>query len=135
MLERCAKDIAERCTRVRRTVLFYGFFLFGNFACLDRQSNDPVLAVNADDLDLDVITGCQRVTGVLGAITGEAGVGGEAVGRIDIKESHSVVEVHEQVARTVIQSLNGTSIHGRAARVDFDRPRGKAPPRKGRSPR
>ncbi|MDE3002986.1 MAG: DEAD/DEAH box helicase [Gemmatimonadota bacterium] len=72
---------------------------------------------------------------LLGAITGEAGVGGEAVGRIDIKESHSVVEVHEQVARTVIQSLNGTSIHGRAARVDFDRPRGKAPPRKGRSPR
>ena len=69
---------------------------------------------------------------LLGAITGEASVGGDAVGRIEIRESHSVVEVHEQVARTVIQSLNGTSIRGRAARVDFDRPRTKSPPRKGR---
>lgn len=69
---------------------------------------------------------------LLGAITGEASVGGDAVGRIEIRESHSVVEVHEQVARTVIQSLNGTSIRGRAARVDFDRPRSKSPPRKGR---
>ncbi|MGB1839956.1 MAG: DbpA RNA binding domain-containing protein, partial [Longimicrobiales bacterium] len=70
-----------------------------------------------------------------GAITGEAGVGGEAVGRIEIRESHSLVEVHEPVARTIIQALNGTSIRGRAARVDFDRPRAKAPPRRGRPAR
>jgi ATP-dependent RNA helicase DeaD len=60
---------------------------------------------------------------LLGAITGEAGIDGAAVGRIDIKESHSVVEVHDAVARNVIQALNGTSIKGRSARVDFDRPR------------
>ncbi len=72
---------------------------------------------------------------LLGAITGEAGVGGEAVGRIEIRESHSLVEVHEPVARTIIQALNGTSIRGRAARVDFDRPRAKAPPRRGRPAR
>ena len=72
---------------------------------------------------------------LLGAITGEAGVGGDSVGRIEIRESHSLVEVHEPVARTIIQALNGTSIRGRATRVDFDRPRGKAPPRRGRAPR
>ncbi len=72
---------------------------------------------------------------VVGAITGEAGVGGDAIGRIEIRESHSLVEVHETAARTIIQSLNGTSIRGRAARVDFDRPRTKAPPRRGRPTR
>jgi ATP-dependent RNA helicase DeaD len=61
---------------------------------------------------------------LLGAITGEAGVGGDAVGRIDIKESHSLVEVHDAVAQKVIRAINGTTIKGRAARVDFDRPRG-----------
>ena len=66
---------------------------------------------------------------LLGAITGEAGIDGASVGRIDIKESHSVVEVHDVVARKVIQALNGTSIKGRSARVDFDRPR-KTPARR-----
>jgi ATP-dependent RNA helicase DeaD len=60
---------------------------------------------------------------VLGAITGEAGVSGDAVGRIDIKESHSLVEVHDTVARKVIDAINGTTIKGRAVRADFDRPR------------
>ena len=69
---------------------------------------------------------------LLGAITGEAGIDGAAVGRIDIKESHSIVEVHDAVARNVIQALNGTSIKGRSARVDFDRPR-KTPARRPKS--
>ncbi len=60
---------------------------------------------------------------LLGAITGEAGVAGEAVGRIDIKESHSLVEVHDTEARKVIKALNGTTIRGRAVRADFDRPK------------
>lgn len=60
---------------------------------------------------------------LLGAITGEAGVPGEAVGRIDIKESHTVVEVHDSVAPKVIGAINGTTIRGRAVRADFDRPR------------
>ncbi|MDX1647481.1 MAG: DEAD/DEAH box helicase [Longimicrobiales bacterium] len=72
---------------------------------------------------------------LLGAITGEAGVSGDAVGRIDIHESHSLVEVHDTVARPVIRALNGTTIKGRSVRVDFDRPRrgGRKPRRTGRS--
>ncbi len=60
---------------------------------------------------------------LLGAITGEANVNGEAVGRIDIKESHTLVEVHDDMAQQVIKSLNGTTISGRAVRADFDRPK------------
>jgi ATP-dependent RNA helicase DeaD len=60
---------------------------------------------------------------LLGAITGEANVSGDAVGRIDIRERHTIVEVHEEVARAIIRAVNGTTIRGRAVRVDFDRPR------------
>lgn len=67
-----------------------------------------------------------RTGDLLGAITGEAGVQGSSVGKIDIKESHSLVEVHDSVARQVIQAINGTTIKGRSVRVDFDRPRGPA---------
>ena len=71
---------------------------------------------------------------LLGAITGETGVTGDAVGKIEIRESHSVVEVHDTVARKVIQAINGTTIKGRSVRADFDRPR-KGPPKRGRPSR
>lgn len=77
-----------------------------------------------------------RAGDLVGAITGEAGVDGHAVGKIDIRESHTVVEVHDSVSRQVIKALNGTTIRGRAVRADFDRPRRGAPqarrPRGGR---
>ncbi|MEQ1856446.1 MAG: DbpA RNA binding domain-containing protein [Longimicrobiales bacterium] len=76
---------------------------------------------------------------LVGAITGEAGIDGKQVGKIDIRESHTVVEVHDSVARQVIKAINGTTIKGRAVRADFDRPRrvDKAPraPRTPRAPR
>lgn len=67
---------------------------------------------------------------LLGAITGETGVTGDAVGRIEIRESHSLVEVHDTVARKVIQAINGTTIKGRSVRADYDRPRKSTPPRR-----
>lgn len=80
---------------------------------------------------------------LLGAITGESNIGGTKVGKIEIKESHSVVEVQEPVAQKVIAALNGTTIRGRAVRADFDRgrparPGGGSPrggPPRGRPPR
>jgi ATP-dependent RNA helicase DeaD len=70
-----------------------------------------------------------RAGDLLGAITGEAGVAAEAIGKIDIKESHALVEVHDSVARAVIQAINGTTIKGRSVRADFDRPRRGIPQR------
>jgi ATP-dependent RNA helicase DeaD len=72
---------------------------------------------------------------LVGAITGEAGVPGSTVGKVEIRQSHTLVEVHEPVARKVIAALNGTTIRGRAVRADFDRPRSHGGPPRGRSPR
>ena len=67
---------------------------------------------------------------LLGSITSESGIKGSRVGRIDVRESHSLVEVRESDAAKVIAALNGTTMGGRALRVDYDRapdrrPRGK----------
>lgn len=58
---------------------------------------------------------------LVGAITGEAGVPGETVGRIDIRESHSTVEVASADASRIIEALNGRTLKGRSVRVDYDR--------------
>jgi len=75
---------------------------------------------------------------LVGAITGEADIPGSKVGKIDIRESHTVVEVMEPVAAKVISALNGTTIRGRSVRADFDRPkvrRGPEGERRGGPPR
>jgi ATP-dependent RNA helicase DeaD len=58
---------------------------------------------------------------LVGAMTGEAGIAGDQVGKIDIRESHSTVEVASPMAAQVIQALNGRTIKGRSLRVDYDR--------------
>lgn len=58
---------------------------------------------------------------LVGAITGEAGVDASKLGRIDLRDTFSLVEVEPGIAEKVIKALNGTSIRGRAARVDFHR--------------
>lgn len=78
---------------------------------------------------------------LLGAITGEADIPGSKVGKIEIRDAHSVVEVMEPVARKIISALNGTTIRGRSVRADFDRGKARPPagprggPPKGRAPR
>jgi ATP-dependent RNA helicase DeaD len=62
-----------------------------------------------------------RPADIVGAITGEAGIKGDQVGRVDIRETFSVVEVAAPVAEKVIRALNGTTMRGRSLRVDFDR--------------
>jgi len=69
---------------------------------------------------------------LVGVITGEAGIRGEEVGRIDIRDSFSVVEVAAPVAEKVIRALNGTTLKGRSVRVDYDRRGAAGPPRRGR---
>ena len=72
---------------------------------------------------------------ILGAITGEAGVEGDSVGKIDIRESHTTVEVATEVAGRVLEALNGRTLKDRSLRVDYDRKnRGSGgKPRRGRS--
>ena len=62
-----------------------------------------------------------RPSDLVGAITGEAGIKGEQVGRVDIRDTFSVVEIAAGVADRVIGALNGTTMRGRSLRVDYDR--------------
>lgn len=58
---------------------------------------------------------------LVGAIIGEAGIKGDQIGRIEIRETFSRVEVAGEVAEKVIRALNGTSVRGRSVRADLDR--------------
>jgi ATP-dependent RNA helicase DeaD len=62
---------------------------------------------------------------LVGAITNEAGVSRSDLGRVDVRERHSTVEVSSSVANAVVSRLTGVQIRGRRviARVDEDRPR------------
>jgi ATP-dependent RNA helicase DeaD len=61
---------------------------------------------------------------LMGAITKQAGITSADIGKIDVRESHSLVEVAPGAAVTVVDKLTGTSIRGRraVARIDTERP-------------
>jgi ATP-dependent RNA helicase DeaD len=58
---------------------------------------------------------------LVGALAGEANIAGSRIGKIEIRDSFSIVEVESDVADQVIRAVNGTTIKGRSARVDYDR--------------
>ena len=69
-----------------------------------------------------------RAGDLVGAIAGEADIPGSAVGKIDIRDTFSIVEVPADVAQKVIDSVNGTTMKGRSMRVDYDRGGDRARP-------
>jgi ATP-dependent RNA helicase DeaD len=66
---------------------------------------------------------------IVGAIAGEAGIPGSHVGKIDLRENFTIVEIHADDAERVIEALNGTTVKGRSLRVDFHRGGGDRPRR------
>lgn len=64
---------------------------------------------------------------LVGAATGEAGVQGSQVGKVEIRDTFSRMEVDGSVAGRVVKALNGITIRGRAVRADYDRGTGRAP--------
>lgn len=60
---------------------------------------------------------------LVGAIAGEGGIPGDRVGKIDLRESHSLVEVAASDAASVIARVNGTMIRGRRVVVRAERDR------------
>jgi ATP-dependent RNA helicase DeaD len=58
---------------------------------------------------------------LLGALAGESGVEGSSFGKIEIRDTYSLVEVRPADAEKVIKAVNGSTIRGRSARVDYDR--------------
>lgn len=58
---------------------------------------------------------------LVGALAGEAGIKGTQIGKIEVRDNFSIVEVEAGVADRVISAVNGTTIRGRSVRVDYDR--------------
>lgn len=58
-----------------------------------------------------------RPADIVGAIAGESPASGEQIGRIEIRDTHSLVEIAAPVADRVIKSLARTAIRGRPTNV------------------
>jgi ATP-dependent RNA helicase DeaD len=60
---------------------------------------------------------------LVGAISGEAGITSDRIGRIEVRENHSLVEIAADVAERVVEKMTGASVRGRrvVARVDRER--------------
>ena len=74
-----------------------------------------------------------RPADLVGMITSKAGVAGSDVGRIDVRESHSTIEVASELADQIIDRASGTIVKGRRALLKRDeRParREDRPPRR-----
>jgi len=62
-----------------------------------------------------------RPADLVGAITGEAGVGSHVIGSIEIADRFSIVEVPTALATRILFALRATKIRGRKVTVNRDR--------------
>ena len=81
-----------------------------------------------------------RAQEIISAITTEAGIPGSQVGRVEVRDTHAIVEVASAVAELVVSKIGGAVVRGRKvqARLDApkeDRPARSAPPARGGPPR
>ena len=60
---------------------------------------------------------------LVGAITAEAGITRESIGKIDLRENHSLVEIASGEAERVVAALTGTTLRGRRLIARLDRGR------------
>jgi ATP-dependent RNA helicase DeaD len=77
-----------------------------------------------------------RAQEIITAITSEAGIPGSQVGKVEVRDTHSLVEVASGVAELVVGKITGAVVRGRKvqARLDApkeDRPARSGPPRSG----
>lgn len=70
-----------------------------------------------------------RPADLVGAITGEAAVPGDAVGAIEIGDRFSIVEVSDGDADAVLEALRRATIRGRRVTASRYQPKAKRPPR------
>ena len=68
-----------------------------------------------------------RTGDVLSGIDNDAGVQGTEVGKIDIRDSHTIVEVSPASAATIVEKLSGKTMSGRRVIVRPDQDAGERP--------
>jgi ATP-dependent RNA helicase DeaD len=81
-----------------------------------ERSNEPMIRLFVNVGSRDEV----RPGDIVGAFTNEGGITSGEVGKIDVRESHSVVEVASSVVDGVIERVTGTAIRGRRAIVRRD---------------
>ena len=72
-----------------------------------------------------------RAQEIIAAITTEAGIPGSQVGKVEVRDTHSLVEVASSVAELVVGKLTGSVVRGRRVQARLDTPREDRPARTG----
>ena len=81
-----------------------------------RESSGPMVSLFASVGAREGV----RPADLVGMITSKAGVAGSDVGRVDIRESHSTIEVASGLADQIIDRASGTIVKGRRALLKRD---------------
>lgn len=75
---------------------------------------------------------------LVGSIANESGISSDQIGKIELRDTHSIVEISTPVAEQVAEKMNGITVRGKrlTMRVDNDRPasrsdRGERAPSRG----
>jgi len=72
-----------------------------------------------------------RAQELVAAVTSSAGVPGSQVGKVEVRDTHSIVEVAAPIAELVAGKLSGSVIRGRRVQARVDQPREARGPRSG----
>ena len=70
-----------------------------------------------------------RAQEIVTAITTEAGIPGSQVGKVEVRDTHSLVEVASSVAELVAGKITGSTVRGRRVQARLDTPREERPAR------
>ena len=70
-----------------------------------------------------------RAQEIITAITTEAGIPGSQVGRVEVRDTHAIVEVAAAVAELVVGKITGAVVRGRKVQARLDAPKEDRPPR------
>ena len=76
-----------------------------------------------------------RAPEIIAAITTNAGVPGSQVGRVEVRDTHAIVEVAAAVAELVVGKITGAVVRGRKVQARLDAPKEDRPARSGPPPR
>jgi len=65
---------------------------------------------------------------LVGSIANESGISSDQIGKIELRDTHSIVEISTPVAEQVASKMNGITVRGKrlTMRVDNDRPSSRA---------
>jgi ATP-dependent RNA helicase DeaD len=72
-----------------------------------------------------------RAQEIIAQVTNEAGIPASQVGKVEVRDTHSIVEVAASVAELVVEKITGSSVRGRKVQARLDTPRGERPERSG----